>query len=679
MDFLGSTRFYKWTVQTACGTGTKTSPVYQITVPAPPITVTTQPVDRCVNRGDSFTFSTAADVPPPKGLSYQWQINTGGGWQDLPGATGLSYAKSAADPATDQGLYRCRVTNTITLGGTPLSYSVYSNQAKLTVLYFSSKPSQYIAVLLGGTVNMYVTPAGGNVANPVPPTGSDPAFYNQYTYKWYHNGVEITGNATAATPHLVVENAQIGTDDGDYYCEISDGCVSAPYAFAPPTTVTVTNNPILIAATGQPVGGGRLVGGASKTFTVTVTGGEPGNMLTGEWFYSPNADGSGAVSLGLPMNMGQAELGATLSSTYTIDTPEAGNAGFYFASITDGLQTVTSDLAQLFVGTPLEVVTVPAGGFFHIGAAHVPLLSVTMEGGVGALSYQWFRDGEPLRANSSTYDLSPLAAMDAGIYTVRVRDIGIGDGRYFELSPTYEDSADGVYESPGVGLSVAGVPMLLPDGQPQHQKGPAGADYTFTANVVGGAGNLTYAWYKKNAAPPDTLVGEAPALTIKKAQPADQGLYYCVIKDRLAQPAMPDPGTVTSVTARLTLTAVEAPASPLRIVRQPVGLVVELNQPFELSVIAFGGSTTEYQYFWTKDGAPITDATESIFRNDGATMDDVGTYQVTVQAGATETATSNPVEVSIGPGVPLAGGLGLAALASLSALTGAVAMRRRRK
>jgi len=73
--------------------------------------------------GESVTFSVTASGSTPR--YHQWQLNTGGGYSDIEGATSSSYTISTVIPG-DAGDYRCRVSNDC---GT-----IYSNGATLTVL-----------------------------------------------------------------------------------------------------------------------------------------------------------------------------------------------------------------------------------------------------------------------------------------------------------------------------------------------------------------------------------------------------------------------------------------------------------------------------------------------------------------------------------------------------------------
>jgi photosystem II stability/assembly factor-like uncharacterized protein len=73
--------------------------------------------------GESVTFSVTASGSTPK--YYQWQLNTGGGYSDIMGATSTSYTISSVVPG-DAGDYRCTVTNDCG--------SATSNPATLTVV-----------------------------------------------------------------------------------------------------------------------------------------------------------------------------------------------------------------------------------------------------------------------------------------------------------------------------------------------------------------------------------------------------------------------------------------------------------------------------------------------------------------------------------------------------------------
>jgi len=95
--------------------------------PAPP-TITTQPIARIIQVGQTTQFTVAAKLNGASTLSYQWQVSTNGGssFSNLPGATSATYTTTTATVAMSGYIYRCVVKNN-------RGVSVTSNDATLTV------------------------------------------------------------------------------------------------------------------------------------------------------------------------------------------------------------------------------------------------------------------------------------------------------------------------------------------------------------------------------------------------------------------------------------------------------------------------------------------------------------------------------------------------------------------
>lgn len=91
--------------------------------PAPPA-FTVQPSPQTVDEGQTATFGpvSVTGYPAP---TLQWQVDTGGGFADIDGATSASYTTPTLALADSGNLYRCVATNT--------EGTANSNSADLTV------------------------------------------------------------------------------------------------------------------------------------------------------------------------------------------------------------------------------------------------------------------------------------------------------------------------------------------------------------------------------------------------------------------------------------------------------------------------------------------------------------------------------------------------------------------
>lgn len=115
---------------TVSGCGSETSVAAVLTAnTTPPPSITSQPANQSVLTGASTTFTVAATVTAPYQLSYQWQVNSGGGFVNVTGGTSAntpSYMIPAATIAANGSTYQCVVTAS---GGCP----TISSPATLTV------------------------------------------------------------------------------------------------------------------------------------------------------------------------------------------------------------------------------------------------------------------------------------------------------------------------------------------------------------------------------------------------------------------------------------------------------------------------------------------------------------------------------------------------------------------
>ncbi len=88
------------------GSYTADAPITLYPVWAKGLAITAWPADQYVMAGERATFTVEA---VGEGLTYQWYIDRGEGWQAIPGATDASYTTGAVDAACGGFRYRCEV------------------------------------------------------------------------------------------------------------------------------------------------------------------------------------------------------------------------------------------------------------------------------------------------------------------------------------------------------------------------------------------------------------------------------------------------------------------------------------------------------------------------------------------------------------------------------------------
>ncbi|QJA18048.1 tail fiber protein [Salmonella phage vB_Sen_H9] len=162
-----------------------------------------------------------------------------------------------------------------------------------------------------------------------------------------------------------------------------------------------------------------------------------------------------------------------------------------------------------------------------------------------------------------------------------------------------------------------------------------GAAINLSVTVSGGTAPYTYAW-TKDGSPLEEASG--PNFTKASAAEGDAGTYKVVVTDS-KQASLTSNECVTTVTPPLTLST-DLTAS----------MSVEEGAALTLSVAATGG-TGPYTYAWTKNDAPIPDATEATYTKSAAAAEDSGAYKVTVTDSKQVSKDSTVCTVTVNPGV----------------------------
>ena len=167
----------------------------------------------------------------------------------------------------------------------------------------------------------------------------------------------------------------------------------------------------------------------------------------------------------------------------------------------------------------------------------------------------------------------------------------------------------------GGGTKVTGIPL------------------TFSVTAAGGAGPLTYTWFK-GLPGSGTPVGSGSSYTIGFANTTDSGTYYATVND----------GTYTRTTPKLTLAVVYV---PLFVTQQISGGTRFEGTSKTFTVGVQGGQPGPYVYTWKK-GDTILNSTTNSYTIPALTTGDSGQYSVSITSNeGGDTVTSGPVTLTV--------------------------------
>jgi hypothetical protein len=480
---------YAVVVTNSAGSVTSTSATLSVTpAPIPPTetpTITAHPVSQTATVGSTVTLSvTAVGLGPI--LSYAW-YHSG---RLMPGMlsaqtlTNVSYA--------DGGEYYVTVANP-NLGGSGNGPMVKSQTAILTILAATNAPA------ITTQPASQTAPVGGSVIFAVLASGNPAP-----TYQWYKRSA---GAITAATGSTFSITSASTADVGDYYVVAtnSQGSATSTDAHLTVSTTTTTVAPTIVL---QPTAQNVTVGGGVN-FSVVVNG-TPAPSY--QWHFN-----GGVIS------------GAT-SASYARGNATEADSGSYFVRVSNSAGSIDSSSVLLSVLTPqqqLAITTQPVSQTTNAGSSVIFSVNAT---GSTQLSYQWFKDGQPISAaNQATLSFSNVQTSQAGAYSVEV-------STRLSAAPQTVISTSAQLTVTGQS-STAQAPAIT--SQPIGQSISAGGSASFSVSASG-SGSLAYQWRKDGAA----ISGATGAtFTIASAHSSDAGAYSVVVTNAA--------GAVTSAAANL--------------------------------------------------------------------------------------------------------------------------------
>ncbi|OXA70842.1 hypothetical protein B0A67_14570 [Flavobacterium aquidurense] len=545
--------------------------------------ITTQPSNSITCLGTNATFTVAAS----NATGYQWQVNQGAGFFNIPniapysGATTATLTITGVTAGINGYVYRVVTTGLCTPAAT-------SSARTLTIPTIITGASQ---------TNIACNGVATGIATVSPTGGTAP-----YTFLWSNNATTASiSDLTAGTYSVTIKDANL--------CEKIENftITEPPVLVASQGTVNNvscnngTNGTATVVATGgaggytyswSPTGGNAATasGLAAGTYTVTVTDANSCQKTLPFTITEPAALAVTSSQVDILCN-GSATGSATVSATggtgigtYTyLWAPSGGTAatatglmaGTYTVKITDANSCSTTK--SITITEPLTPLTASQGATVNVKCYGDTTGSATVNvtGGTGSYSYSW----SPSGGTGAT-----ASGLSAGNYTVTIFDDNeCMTSQNFSIS------------QPGAALSAStastGVSCF------------GGANGTASVTVSGGTPTYTYSW-----APSGGTAAFATGLSA--------GNYTCTITDskgcKLIQPV-----TVGSPSAlSATITKVDVSCNG--------------GTNGSATVTASGG-VGGYTYSWSPTGGNAATAS-------GLSQ---GTYTVTIQDGNTCTITAS--------------------------------------
>jgi hypothetical protein len=350
---------------------------------------------------------------------------------------------------------------------------------------------------------------------------------------WSSCSGSVYGGATASTLNVTPPSAAYNG-----YCY---RCVASNAAAAAASNAAVLTINIAPAISAQPASQNTTYGG-NATFSVTASGQPP---PTFQWQISTTAGGSTFVNLS---NSGTYS-GVTSANLSVTNTTTSINGFNYRCVITNSVSAVTSNVAQLTVGTVApQITTAPASESVAAGGT-VDFTAAASGGPEPTLQWQLSSDGGATWSNLAAN--SVYSGVTSGTLTLASAPVSLNNDEYRIVATN----------SAGTASSTAGtltVTTVAPgmDSSPQNATVLSGGTATFTAGFTGAPaptvqwqvstdGGSTWKNLSEGAPYSGTQTTTLTVAGVTSGQNSDQ--YRCV--------ATNSAGSIASSAATLTLGA----------------------------------------------------------------------------------------------------------------------------
>ncbi len=524
--------------------------------------------------------NTLSDADGLGAISYQWKRNG----VDIGGATGTTYTLVAADVSTT-----ITVVASYTDGQGTLESKV--SAAVGPVSGFNTPPTG--TVTISGTPTEDQTLTAGNTLADVDGLGP-------IGYQWRRDGVDI-GGATGAT--YTLGDADVGTMISVVASYTDGGGTNESQSSAVVGAIANVND--------TPTGSVTISGTPTENQTLTA-----GNTLA-------DVDGLGAI--GYQWRRDGVDIGGATGATYTLGDADVGTMISVVASYIDGGGTNES-VGSGSVGAIANINDTPTGSVTISGT---PTENQTLTAGntladvdgLGAISYQWRRDGVDIGgATGVTYTLGDA---DVGTMISVVASYTDGGGTNESESSVAVGAIANVNDTPTGNVTISGTPT---------------EDQTLTAGNtladVDGLGAIGYQWRRDGVD-----IGGATGATYTLGD-ADVGTMISVVA------SYTDGGGTNESESSAAVGAIA------NINDTPTGNVTISGTPTEDQTLTAGNTLADVDglgaigYQWRRDGVDIGGATGATYTLGDA---DVGTM-ISVVASYNDGGGTNESESSAAVG-----------------------------
>ncbi|KAF2341926.1 MBG domain-containing protein [Flavobacterium tistrianum] len=502
--------------------------------------ITSEPSSSTICIGANTTFSITAS----NATGYKWQVDQGGGFNDVPnsapysGVTSSTLTITGATAAMNGYLYRGIAT------GIGTCISAISNNALLTINSapaITAHPSS-TSVCLGGNAAFSVTAS------------------NATGYQWYvdkgtgfnaiSNNAQFSG-VTTSTLTITGATAELG--GYAYRVVVTGGC--SPTATSFNVNLTINSAPSITA---QP-SASSVCQGANTTFTANASN------ATGYQWQVDKGDGAGFVDI----TNGAPYSGAT-NATLTITGATVAMNGYSYRVVASGTCTppATSNSASLTVNSAPAITSNPSS--VSICSGGNTTFSVTAS---NATAYKWQVDNGQGGGFVDVANSLPYSGITTSTLTITGAPATFNGYKYRAIaSGTCTPAAT----SSNATLTVNHISIIMSKADVACFGDTTGQA---TATPSGGTGNYTYSW--SNGADTATITGLVA------------GTYTVTVTDE----------NLCSNTANVT---VGQPLAPLTLTKGTVSNTSCYGGANGTAQVIASGGTPNYTYSWNTNPIQTT-------------------------------------------------------------------------